>query len=580
MLKTRWADPVWAGMWAACGLLCLPAACFASDSCGVAVPAANGWDFFTNFGRYMPRTHCLPGADGRPDWAWIGALIALTTGVIAGYLRIFVFWRRSYLEVPPADRNSKLMDLAHVFLWCAICGYAMSIVMFFWPAYRLLAVFLVVLNVFTWRFAWSLEAFRVSFSARRLERQLHEAMARRTAELERLVELRTAELAQAREAADSASAAKSVFLANMSHEIRTPMTAILGFADILSDPGQRREEREACVETIRRQGEHLLAVINDILDLSKIEAGKLTVERVACAPGSVLQDVAALLRGRAEAKGITLDVASGGLPSEVHTDATRLRQILINLVGNAIKFTESGGVRVEARVVSPDRLLIEVADTGLGMTEEQLGRLFQPFTQADSSTTRRYGGTGLGLAISHRLAGLLGGDLTARSAPGAGTTFAVTIDTRPPAGRATEPQPPARASGGVPLPRLEGRVLLAEDGPDNRRLFTHILERAGATVTVADNGRAALELARGGGFDLLILDMQMPELDGYSVARRLRASGSALPVIALTAHAMTGDRERCLEAGCDAFATKPIDRRALLELCGRVIAERGARMAA
>ena len=295
----------------AAGILALSAPALGSEPCSLCSgTAANSWDFFTNYGRYMPRIHCLTGADGGPDWPWIIGLIALTSGVIAGYLRIFVFWRRSYLEVPPKDRNRKLMDLAYVFLWCAICGYAMSITMFFWPAYRLLAIFLVILNVFTWKFATSLDAFRVSFSARQLQRELSEALGRRNAELERVVAERTMELEQARTEADAASATKSAFLANMSHEIRTPMTAILGFADLLSDHTQSEADRDACVQTIRRQGDHLLTVINDILDLSKIEAGKLEVERIAASPAAIIEDIHALFSPKAAAKGITLDFGS------------------------------------------------------------------------------------------------------------------------------------------------------------------------------------------------------------------------------------------------------------------------------
>lgn len=328
----------------------MPMASARGEDC-CAVPAANSWDFFTNFGRYMPRTHCLTGADGRPDWPWIAGLIVLTSGVIIGYLRIFVFWRRSYIQEPERDRNRKLMDLAWIFLWCAICGYAMSITMFFWPAYRLLAAFLVVLNIFTWKFIGSLDDFRVSFSAKRLQRELGEALARRNAELERVVAERTAELEVARALADAANASKSNFLANMSHEIRTPMTAILGFSDLLADPAQSVRDREACVNTIRRQGDHLLNVINDILDLSKIEADKLAVESVPTSLAAMLDDVGASLSPRARGKGIELRmVGEGPLPVTIRTDPTRLRQILINIVGNAIKFTEAGTVTVSARL--------------------------------------------------------------------------------------------------------------------------------------------------------------------------------------------------------------------------------------
>ncbi len=554
----------------------------ASDVC--CTPATNSWDFFTNFGRYMPRTHCLLTAEGRPDWPWIGGLIFLTSCIVIGYLRIFVFWRRSYLDVPVQDRNRKLMDLAYVFLWCAICGYAMSIVMFFWPAYRLLAMFLVVLNIFTWKFATSLEAFKVSFSARRLQRELGEALAVRNAELERLVIERTQELEEARSVADAASASKSAFLANMSHEIRTPMTAILGFTDLLADPEQSQADRDTYLETVRRQGEHLVSLINDILDLSKIEADKLKVEKIACAPGAILNDVAGLLAAKAAGKGITLDFrADGPLPQTVVTDPTRLRQILINLVGNAVKFTDRGSVQVRASMEPEGFLRIAVSDSGLGMTPEQLSRLFKPFSQADESTTRKFGGTGLGLTISRRLARLLGGDIIVESTPGSGSTFTLRVN---PGSLVDVPRvawSPATvsASGPVPVVRqtLNARILLAEDGPDNQRLIQHIFNKAGATIELAENGAFAVDLAcaardSGSPFDLILMDMQMPVMDGYAATAILRERGFRTPIIALTAHAMSGDRERCIAAGCDEFATKPIDREALLSLCQRLLGPR------
>ncbi len=566
----------------------------AADECpdhAPGVAAANSWDFFTNFGRYMPRTHCLTGADGRPDWPWIIGLIALTSGVIVGYLRIFVFWRRSYVEEPPQDRNRKLMDLAWVFLWCAVCGYAMSIVMFFWPAYRLLAMFLVVLNIFTWKFATSLDAFRVSFSARRLQRELGEALARRNAELERMVAERTDELRAARAAADAANASKSTFLANMSHEIRTPMTAILGFSDLLADPSQSPAERDACIHTIRRQGDHLLSVINDILDLSKIEADKLIVECIPTPVASVLEDVRASLLPKAEAKGITLAFeAPEPIPATIRTDPTRLRQVLINLVGNAIKFTPSGGVTVRTRFEPEGFLRFDVSDTGIGMAPDQLTRLFRPFSQADDSTTRRFGGTGLGLTISKRLARLLGGDIRVSSIERRGSTFTLTINPGPLVDAPmmqwrAEERPSIAEAPTNPGVALHARILLAEDGPDNQRLISHHLRRAGAAVVIAENGALALDAVATATrdrqpFDLIILDMQMPEIDGYGAAAELRRRGVTTPIMALTAHAMNGDRDRCLAAGCNEFASKPIDARALLELCAAMLGQASATRAA
>ncbi|HYD01849.1 MAG TPA: ATP-binding protein [Phycisphaerales bacterium] len=396
---------------------------------------------------------------------------------------------------------------------------------------------------------------------------------------------RTTQLETARKEAERANHAKSDFLANMSHEIRTPMTAIIGYGDMLLDPTQSPAERIECVQTIRRCGHHLLALINDILDLSKIEAGRLTPELIECAPGSIIQEVSSLLRGKALEKGIAFGVEfSSPVPDRIITDPTRLKQVLTNLVGNAIKFTESGGVRIVAQMVTDpakpgDLLQVDVIDTGIGVKPDQLARLFEPFKQADESVTRRFGGTGLGLAICKNLAEILGGTITVDSTPGEGSRFSVTVAAGPVAG-ATMVQSPAelrarRPSGPLNLAaaekrRLNGRVLLAEDGIDNQRLISMLLRRAGAEVVVADNGLAAAEAAAeavksGRPFGLILMDMQMPVLDGYSATSRLRSEGYQGPILALTAHAMAADRDRSIRAGCDDYLTKPIDRALLTE---------------
>ncbi|MCK4340660.1 MAG: PhnD/SsuA/transferrin family substrate-binding protein [Phycisphaerae bacterium] len=392
----------------------------------------------------------------------------------------------------------------------------------------------------------------------------------------------------ARRAAEAADRAKSEFLANMSHEIRTPMTAILGFADVLLEHGDLENappERIEAAQTIKKNGVYLLSIINDILDLSKIEAGKMTVERMACSPCQLVAEVTSLARVRADVKGLPLKFEYvGAIPETIQTDPTRLRQILINVIGNAIKFTEAGEVRLVTRFVADDhepRLHFDVVDTGLGMTEEQVAKLFQPFTQADTSTTRKFGGTGLGLTISKRLAGLLGGNIAVvETQKGVGSRFRVSVATGPLDGVKMIADPlsatvlvpgQAKTTASTGRPALQVcRILLAEDGPDNQRLIAYVLEKAGAEVSVVENGKLAVDAAlaardRGEPFDVILMDMQMPVLDGYEATGQLRRNGYTAPIIALTAHTMAGDREKCLDAGCDDYASKPINRKKLIE---------------
>ncbi|MEQ8786477.1 MAG: ATP-binding protein [Pirellulaceae bacterium] len=382
--------------------------------------------------------------------------------------------------------------------------------------------------------------------------------------------------------AETAKQAKDRFLAGMSHELRTPLTAILGFAEMLEDDHLVGDEsgREAA-RTIRRNGEHLLILINDILDLSKIEAGKMQMERIDCSPREIARDVIDLLNGRAAGKGLHLDFeVAGELPSLVLTDPTRLRQILLNLVGNAVKFTEAGSVRLRTSFPngrSSDLLLFEVIDTGIGISPEQQQRLFQSFSQADSSTTRKFGGTGLGLAISLRLAEMMGGGITVSSTPGQGSTFTVSLRAEPSEGAVYVAEQPADVErGAAPPPRrnapsLAGlRMLLVEDGPDNRRLISLILRKAGAEVDLADDGQLgynAVMEATGEArpYDVVLMDMQMPNVDGYQATRMLRAAGYDRPILALTANAMLGESQKCVAAGCDDYAAKPIDREKLLK---------------
>ena len=428
-----------------------------------------------------------------------------------------------------------------------------------------------------WRLIQSQEA---SESLRKARDQLEVRVQERTAELavtnQELMQ-RSEELQIALAAAENANRAKSEFLANMSHEIRTPMTAILGFAEVVLRSSTENRTVES-TNVIKRNGMHLLNIINDILDLSRIEAGKHTIDVSACSPRDIVTEVISMMKVRADAKGLPLTLeVQGRIPETIRTDMSRVRQILINLIGNAIKFTEVGSVRVVAQLDAKSddepRMRFDVIDTGIGLSEDQIGVLFQPFSQADASTTRRFGGTGLGLAISKRLVGMLGGKISVSSIFGVGTTFSFTIATGPLDGVRLIGEPSMAADaqvvavGGQPV--LQCRVLLADDIPDNRLLIELLLREAGAEVVMADNGRIAFDLAlaaqqQGNAFDVILMDIQMPVMDGYQATRRLRIAGYRRPIIALTAFAMTEDRHKCLNAGFDDYLSKPVDREKLI----------------
>lgn len=393
-------------------------------------------------------------------------------------------------------------------------------------------------------------------------------------------------LARARDEALALSEAKSQLLANLSHEIRTPLTAVLGFADRLLDPTLDDRQRIDSVLTIRRNGRHLLRVLDDLLDLSKIESGRLELVVAPTSPTRILADVGSLMRVSAVEKGLAFEVTfATPIPATVDTDATRLRQVVLNLVSNAIKFTDAGSVRVVAAWEEPGTpeatLRVEVVDTGVGLTVEQQARVFEPFVQADPSTTRRYGGTGLGLSISRRLAQALGGSVAIESAPGHGSRFTLRIPTGPCEGvdlvssaAPTPGQAPVRTAPAT----LRGAVLLAEDGPDNQLLVTTLLRQQGLTVHVVDNGRDAVDralAARASGrpYDVVLMDVHMPQLDGYGAATLLRKRGYTGRIVAVTARAIAGEREKAAAAGCDDYLPKPFEAADLLECVRAGIAQ-------
>ncbi len=371
----------------------------------------------------------------------------------------------------------------------------------------------------------------------------------------------------------------------MSHEIRTPMNAVLGFTDVLRRGYEDGEaERQEFLNTIHSSGQHLLELINDILDLSKIESGKLEIELTRCSVDQIINEVVAVLGIRAADKGVGLTFEWDGLaPETILTDPTRYRQVITNLIGNALKFTEKGAVRLVARLdtaLDRPRLIVDVIDSGIGMTPESLQKIFNPFTQADSSITRRFGGTGLGLSISRQCATALGGDLSVTSEYGKGSTFTFTVDAGPieairtfdPSKRAS----PLRGEASVVVVSLRlkpCRILVVEDGTSNQKLISVVLNRAGATFEIAVNGQLGMERALAGEFDVVLMDMQMPLMDGFTAARKLREAGYTRPIIALTANAMKGEEERCRAAGCSGYLPKPINMDQLLRTLADLVGE-------
>lgn len=380
---------------------------------------------------------------------------------------------------------------------------------------------------------------------------------------------RQEELVRAKEESERANQLKTAFLTNMSHEIRTPLASIMGYAEILQDEELAVADRKRFLEMIVRNGLSLSRIIDDILDLSKVESGHLEMECIDVSLDQLLHEVMSLFREQAKSKGIYLHMkVDSSVPTKIKTDPTRLRQVIVNLVSNAIKFTSVGGitVQVDAQTLSDNQaqLNIQVIDTGIGMTDGQRQKLFKPFTQADNSTTRKYGGTGLGLSLSKKLAQALNGDLQiVQSELNKGSTFELQFK--------TEALIESHEWNHTSTTRLESRIdlnhlniLLAEDAPDSQEMIKFILTSHGAHVQVASNGTEALRLARESIFDVVLMDVQMPELDGYEVTRTLRAEHYNKPIIALTAHAMIEERKKSKAAGCDAHITKPLNFSQLL----------------
>jgi len=394
-------------------------------------------------------------------------------------------------------------------------------------------------------------------------------------ELDERVRERTAALAGATARAEAASRAKSQFLANMSHEIRTPMNGVIGMAELLSATPLDAAQREV-TETIRSSGQILLAIINDILDLSTIESGQLVLDKAPFPLDSVLSQAVKVVAPGASAKGLVLDVTTDPeIPARLIGDRLRLGQVLVNLLSNAVKFTESGRVTLSTRLVAaagvaPAAIRIEVRDTGIGIEPQRLSKLFRPFEQGDASMSRRFGGTGLGLAISKRLVELMDGRLWGESQPGLGSTFILELPLRA-AERQAPSSRPVRAAVPDQKPAANLRLLIAEDNPVNQRVASRMLQRLGYKADVVENGKLAVEAVERGRYDVIFMDVQMPELDGLEATRRIKARPGPSPwIVALTAHALEDDRRQCLAAGMNDFLSKPVQLTELTAALDRV----------
>ncbi len=385
------------------------------------------------------------------------------------------------------------------------------------------------------------------------------------------------ELEQSRQEAVEANRAKSDFLANMSHEIRTPLGAVLGFTELVMDPAVSEREKQIYMVAVRRNGQVLSALIDDILDLSKVDAGRIETEKIEFSISEILSEIVSAVEPQVTKKGLIFNVERKQTKiNNIISDPIRLKQILMNIIGNAVKFTSHGRVNVRLgfepvpNQSKEYRLTVEVEDTGIGISSNQIAQLFKPFTQADASSTRRYGGTGLGLVLSQKLSRLMGGDVRLKwSVPGGGSCFELTVQVGVQIAKdaAQTVKSDARSAE---LPLKDARILVVDDSLDNQMLISQILKLLGAEVELANDGIEGIERAMSGTYDVILMDLQMPRLGGVEATKILRAKGYTRPIVALTAHALKEDRARCLSVGCTDYLTKPIQRTHLVQVLERV----------
>jgi PAS domain S-box-containing protein len=418
---------------------------------------------------------------------------------------------------------------------------------------------------------WS---FRDITERKRAEEQLKKALANAET-LNRHLEVQTEYARKMTAKAEAANIAKSTFLANMSHEIRTPMNAILGFGELLAEENLEPEQRKYA-DMILSSGRGLLLIINDILDFSKIEAGKLKTEIVDCSLLQLLHEMESLFSSMSRQKNLDFNVLyCSDLPPVIKTDPVRLRQCLVNLLSNAIKFTTQGHVYLNVGMEIIDQtpfIRFDVEDTGIGIAKDKIDIVFEAFTQADESHSRKFGGTGLGLTITRQIVHLLGGRISVSSEPGCGSVFTIELPAGVAASTASavsqykameQLQTEAVA---MPAAAMSGQVLVAEDIKANQMLIQILLQKMGFNVMMVENGQQAVEQCRKEIFDMIFMDMQMPVMNGYEATRQIRGMGIQIPIIAATAHAMKGDEEKCMSAGCNGYVVKPIDRKKLEEM--------------